>query len=504
MRHSPLVSRPADTRSRFFPIRKAFLLLALFLVALLLPACHPSMNHHAAETGEELRAVWVSVLGPGFQSPEEIDALVDAVRRANLNVIVAQVRRRGAVCFQSDIDPAHPVMSGQPGFDPLAVLLEKAHDTTGGKARIDVQAWFNVYKIDNQDDLKDATPPPVSIAHPDWFTRDAEGETQPALDPALPQVQIHVLSVIEECLRNYDVDGINLDFIRYYGADMGYHPEAVARFQKLYDRDDRPAPDDPQWSDFRRKQITDFVRQCAVRTWSIRPDAIFSVDVVGFGGPDTDFTKTAPYRQVYQDWVGWAEEGCVDWVTRMGYKRERVPEQAEDFREWADLSKDLQQRSNRFVTLGIGGFFNPLEDTLTQYRVALERNLGTCLFSYNRPTREDSEDEAGAAESALWDRLGTDIYPEWTAPPRPLWRGREAVLCGIAYDSNGNPIADARVTLDETGQSTLTAATGFFSFMRLQPGTYQLRLPGSELDGVAIDINRGSLTYVGPPQGADE
>ena len=78
------------------------------------------------------------------------------------------------------------------------------------------------------------------------------------------------------------------------------------------------------------------------------------------------------------------------------------------------------------------------------------------------------------------------------------------MLCGIARDSQGNPIAGARVTLDRTGQSTLTAATGFFSFMRLQPGTYRIYLSGSELDGVAVDVKAGSLTQVGPPEGTNE
>ena len=91
------------------------------------------------------------------------------------------------------------------------------------------------------------------------------------------------------------------------------------------------------------------------------------------------FADTAPYRQVHQDWDGWARAGLVDIVTRMGYKREHVPLHAEHFRGWADLSRRLQDDSRRPITIGIGGYFNAPDAVIAQYREAVARGDGELL-----------------------------------------------------------------------------------------------------------------------------
>ena len=161
--------------------------------------------------------MWVSVLGPGLRSPEEIRQLADAARRANLNTIVAQVYREGAAMFRSSLAPRHASIAERPDFDPLATLQKEARDTSGGKPRLAVHAWFNSFKIGEQKGYLQSIPTPIAIAHPDWYTRNSAGEVQYELEPGIPAVQDHLIAVIEECLKQYDVDGINLDFIRYFG-----------------------------------------------------------------------------------------------------------------------------------------------------------------------------------------------------------------------------------------------------------------------------------------------
>ncbi|MDG2167047.1 MAG: family 10 glycosylhydrolase, partial [Opitutales bacterium] len=126
--------------SRFPIVQKAATIL---LLGLLHFACskkeeiqvHVEPELPIVEAQTEIRAVWVSVLGEGLKSKAEIDELVAAVRKANLNTIVAQVQREGATLFPSTIQPRHASVAKQSGFDPLATLLEVARDTSeGGKA----------------------------------------------------------------------------------------------------------------------------------------------------------------------------------------------------------------------------------------------------------------------------------------------------------------------------------------------------------------------------------
>ncbi|MFH0794645.1 MAG: family 10 glycosylhydrolase [bacterium] len=457
------------------------------------------------ETKPRVRAVWVSVLGPGLRSPQEIRDMVDAARRANFNVIVAQVRRSGATYFNSTLEPRDPILKDQPDFDPLAFLLKEARDTTGGKKPLQVHAWFNAFAVGSQKDLLDAKPAPLIVTHPDWFTQNATGEAQTSLDPGVPDVQDHVIALIEECLKKYDVDGVNLDFIRYFGQDMGYNPVALERFHRLTGRNDTPTSRDAQWSDFRREQVTNFVRRCGVSVRTLRPDAMFSVDAVGFGRPPLkDFSDTSGYITVFQDWAGWAENGDVDLVLRMGYKRESVEVQARDFRGWADFTRSVMDRSDgRLLTAGIGGYFNKQSDMLNQYREAQKRGLGTCIFSYNRPTQESSDDTSLTAHKApAWDAIGKEIYPVWVPAPRPVWRNSRACVAGFAKDASGKVVDGGKITLEGAGLKTrsvnlaLCDGSGFFAFVDVDPGAYTIRAAGTSVDGKKVSAGPGVVSWI--------
>ncbi|MCB1120661.1 MAG: family 10 glycosylhydrolase, partial [Verrucomicrobiae bacterium] len=422
----------------------------------------------------EIRAVWVSVLAEGLKSPEEIRELVATVRKANMNTIVAQVHREGATMFPSEIQPRHASVRDKQEFDPLATLLKEARDTSGGKQQLAVHAWFNTFKIGEQKDYLDSSPVPIAVEHPEWFTRNHAGTVQYELEQGVPAVQQRIISVIEECLKNYDVDGINLDFVRYFGNDRGYNPFALKRFVEQTGFVGRPAVDDPVWSDFRREQVTNFVKRCAIAVWTYRPGAIMSVDATGWGpAPQESFADTRPYYEALQDWGGWVEKGFVDLVLRMGYKREWVADQKQEYRDWADYTvKLIESCDGRMLTTGIGGHFNPMEDTLNQYREALKRGLGTCLFSYDRPTQEgtDSDGSLRGAANPAWEIFGTEIYPEKAGLPSPDWRNDRAFIAGYLKDVDGNPVDHGAVKLVNSVKSTNTDGNGFFAFFDLDPG----------------------------------
>ncbi|NET40257.1 MAG: family 10 glycosylhydrolase [Cyanothece sp. SIO1E1] len=246
-------------------------------------------------------------------SEQEMIELVTATRKANLNTIVAQVHREGAAMFKSSIQPRHKSLLKKPEFDPLEALLRIAKDTSQGGAPLKVHAWFNTFRLGEQKDYLESEPAPIAVSHPDWYTRDSEGKIQYELDPGVPAVHDHMISVIEECVRNYAVDGINLDYIRYFGNYRGYNPRALKRFYQQSGIEGRPGIEDEAWSQFKRDQVSHFVRRCAITVWTLRPEATFSVNAVGWGAaPRIDFSDTQPYFEAMQDWSGWVERGWVD------------------------------------------------------------------------------------------------------------------------------------------------------------------------------------------------
>ena len=452
------------------------------------------------EADPEIRAVWVSVLAEGLKSQEEIKQLVAVARQANLNTIVAQMHREGATMYPSKIQPRHASVRDKEGFDPLATLLKEARDTSEGKAPLKVHAWFNSFKIGEQKDYLESTPVPIAVHSPAWYTRNRAGEIQHELDPGVPAVHDHMIRVIEECLQNYDIDGVNLDFIRFFGNDRGYNPIAMKRFYQQTGQIGRPEVKDEAWSQFRRDQVSHFVKRCALSVWTIRPDAIFSVDATGWGpAPEESFSETSPYIEALQDWNGWVENAWLDLVLRMGYKRDWVEDQKQQYRDWADYTVELIDRvDGRMLTSGIGGHFNPMADGLAQYREAIDRGLGTCLFSYDRPTQEasDSDGSLKGANSPIWEILGRDIYPEKAPSPIPDWRDQKAFIGGFLKDESGKPIESGEVSLNGTHLKTQSDGSGFFGFYALEPGNYTISAPGTSLDGRDVRTKAGSVSWV--------
>ena len=61
-------------------------------------------------------------------------------------------------------------------------------------------------------------------------------------------------------MKNYEVDGIHFDFVRYGSTDgkgrFGYNPSSVSRFNARYGRSGQPAWTDSLWKQWRRDQVT--------------------------------------------------------------------------------------------------------------------------------------------------------------------------------------------------------------------------------------------------------
>lgn len=162
----------------------------------------------------DFRALWVDV--GSYSTPKAADRLLDECRRAKVNVIIASVMVHGSLMHKSTHFLHKAVAGGD--FDPLAYLMEKAH-----ASGIKVHAMYAVY----YEGVKGLTP-----ARPDWLCTDIDGvrmDSSYFLSPQIPGVNDYLLSVIEDSLP-YDIDGIQLDYIRYYGSLYDYSEQGRKPF----------------------------------------------------------------------------------------------------------------------------------------------------------------------------------------------------------------------------------------------------------------------------------
>ena len=276
----------------FNRFRKLVLLgLVMFLLLVNIPV-------KADDTKPEIRALWVDAFRPGFKTPEQVDKLVEDALNANLNTLIVQVRRRGDAYYNKSIEPRTEDPELTPGFDALQYLIEKAHAN-----RIEVHAWLNTLVAWNNE-----IPPqdpnhvwnlhgPKVKAEETWVSyyrvynsaaKKWSGKLHSSfyLDPGNPQVVDYTTDIYLNVVKNYDVDGIHLDYSRYAGTGWGYNPTSVARYNARFGTSGLPEPDDPRWAAWRREQTANLMRKIYLKSIALKPNLKVSSAVITWGeGP---------------------------------------------------------------------------------------------------------------------------------------------------------------------------------------------------------------------------
>ncbi len=475
------------------------LLSLLLLPALLSSSALAARPAPPATTSGQLRAFWVDAWNNGIKTPAQIQQLIADAHTANTNALFVQVRRRGDSYYNESVEPraADSALDPEP-FDPLATLIEAAHNAN---PPLQVHAWVVLFPVwspgysttdpDRHVYYRHGCGNGCSWNDPDnWITyRYNGGNPTPdyQLDPGHPDAARYTVDVCLYLLRHYDLDGLHLDYVRYYGSDYGYNKVSVDRFHAAYGGSGLPDPADANWAAWRREQVTAVVRRIYLEALAVKPDLILSAATIAWGnGPDQTggWENTGAYRSVFQDWRGWLEEGILDLAVPMNYDREYLPPQDQYFRNWIEWEKDHQY--GRGVVVGQGAWLNYITGTLTQTHAVLAPSqagneaLGINFYSYAHTNKDDLRPNAEFyAALSQPSPYGEPPFPTWVEPPTLTWKVAPTTghLLGWAIGPAG-PLDRAIVTLSGPQARTLTTdGNGFFGAVDLLPGTYTVTLP---------------------------
>jgi len=377
------------------------------------------------------------IFGYQWSDADKIDALLERVRYGNFNALCVSVRGVADAFYESSYEPMNP--SIPEGFDPLAYLVQKAHDTSGGKAYIEVHPLVLVYRV-----LTTDTPPPGHVLdlHPEWISENYDGEqvivagnTRMYMDQAVPEVQDYLMNVFMEII-NYDIDGFNLDFIRYREQDCGYNPIALSYFHQFTGRSDRPAIDDPEWSDWRREQVTNFVKRMYANVLKVKPHIVLSMDGITWEVPEQIKENNNFWWNTYQDWPGWLEKHYIDLVLGMAYRTESTPGMAKEFDDWHAYLRNA--RGDREAAAIVGAYINPVQDSLIQlHRV---RQTGCPVMSVF--AEGSSTNNQGLPPEKFHEAVRSQLFP--TAVPVPECGWKSNVTTGVVMGRlfvDGTPCA---------------------------------------------------------------
>ncbi|WP_260288758.1 glycoside hydrolase family 10 protein [Peribacillus aracenensis] len=268
----------------------------------------------------------------GAKTPAQVDQLFKDVQASNANTIFLQVRRRGDAYYSKALEPKTEDSFLQSDYDPLADVIQKADSAN---PKIQVYAWFAMMPIWNKTTApKDSNH--IFNAHGmsqpsenNWLSKTNSGSyvsgSDYVIDPGRPDAANYTRDVIQHVVNNYDVDGIQMDLVRYMGEEWGYNDVSVQRYNQAHGKTGIPQPDDPKWKQWRRDQVNNMVRKIYTSVQSVKPSVTVSAAMIARGdGPKTveDWNSSSNMNSALQDWRSWLEEGSIDLAIPMNYFRE--------------------------------------------------------------------------------------------------------------------------------------------------------------------------------------
>lgn len=440
----------------------------------------------------EWRAFWVDGWGAGFLNQTQVETLLGRVgdpnargtiRDANCNSVIVQVRRRYDVCYPSGV--GEPYMSGlsPANFNALQAMINAAHDTTGGKQRVEVHCWLVTFATAGGPVYSQHIGTPTgSLTSLDnyWPTRDDTGvETaDKAFDPGHPLVLQYLVNACMDMVNNFDIDGIHYDYIRFTANNQGYNPTSLARYNARYGLTGQPFSSTEQFKQWRRDQVSALVRQVYARIQKSKPSVKQSGSFVTWNpSPSTStragFQATRPYYDVYSDWDSWMQEGLMDMAVPMTYYNwASLPS---DYTRWMNFEKDRHGRCHMIIGPGI--YLNSLANAISEILMTRDPSpagkyaQGFSGYSYRVPY-------ASGTWGGFSPSLVSQVTSNWADIPEMPWKTAptNGHLMGTVTLGGTGAWAD-HATVSLTGpvnRSLYVDGTGFYAFIDLPPGGYNV------------------------------
>ncbi|NUM33307.1 MAG: family 10 glycosylhydrolase [Candidatus Brocadiae bacterium] len=288
-----------------------------------------------------------------------IEKHLDHFQKIGINRIYFLVKfPTGHVFYKSKIAPIHPQLD----WDPFDFLVKECK-----KRKIEIYPYINVLAEGeyNEKTKKEDNIGPYLEKFPGHAMQNKEGEKYGWVSPAVEEAINYELSLMEEIITNYAVDGVQLDRIRYPDSLADYNPQSVSLYQKLYQKE--PEAGDYSWTLYRQNLLTEVVAKAKKLLNSINPE--LKLSAATFPRP-----YSAAINQL-QAWPRWCRQGLLDEVVPMTYYRNL------DLFQTYLLQNQEVTPANIPLLPGIGAFFiqdpNILEG---QIQLALKQGVQGIVF----------------------------------------------------------------------------------------------------------------------------
>ncbi len=311
----------------------------------------------------EYRAAW---LRPKQTSAQEVDAYVEQLYQQGVNALCIETLWGGTMIMPMPEDSLFEVNPSFKHFDMLQAYIDSCH-----KRGMELHCWIPIFYVGNAEGQNAFRSP--GKKKPEWLSRSSKGGTYSdsdnymMIDPGNEEACAFLLSSYKYILETYDIDGFQLDYIRYWSrtadVDFGYNEGAMNAFKEKYGQTPSYNPKAKWWNDwveFRAQYVTDFVGRVRKLIDEVAPDVLLGADVV----PDPSDGKT----HNYQDYFTWMKNDWLDIVFPMTYGLGH---------ERSVLSQTERCGDRTFIAAGLGIFMDEMENSNMFDQIGCAREIGT-------------------------------------------------------------------------------------------------------------------------------
>ncbi|MDI6829633.1 MAG: family 10 glycosylhydrolase, partial [Armatimonadota bacterium] len=303
------------------------------------------------------------------KTEQEIRNLIRSYARAGINIVYPEVIFNGYSAYPSSYLVQKDLWNG---IDMLGILIDESH-----KCGIEVHPWVWVFRVGNVNDKGG-----ILTRHPDWVALNKDGQPLSErggywLCPSHPAARRLLMRAIEELVQKYNVDGVQLDYIRFDYQDpvpTCYCERCRRKFMEEHGIDPINIEDLTKlsiaWHMWRENLINTFVRDVNKELKSIKPEIKVSAAVF----PDPKDARL----NVLQNWQHWAANGWLDFLAPMSYTGG-----AKDFqRQICKAAESIGYLS--FLAPGIGMFYLGKDPNQMIEQISISRTspvAGVSLFA---------------------------------------------------------------------------------------------------------------------------
>ena len=274
-----------------------------------------------SQPNSEFRGVWIATVdnidwphkGVYTAYSQKLDFIrqLDMHKQNGMNAVIVQVRPSADAFYPSALEPWSEWLTGKQGrspspyYDPLQFMIEETH-----KRGMEFHAWLNPYRANYDVRSASIASNHITKIHPEWFLTYGGKKY---FDPGNKEAQQHVINVVKDIVKRYNVDAIHMDDY--------FYPYRIPNKEFPDNASYKKSGTSLSKGDWRRSNVDSIIKALNAVIKAEKPYCKFGISPFGVwrnkeADPDGSNTQAGQtnYDDLYADILLWLKQGWVDYV----------------------------------------------------------------------------------------------------------------------------------------------------------------------------------------------